>query len=355
MSESTVMDTDGNFSVEVIKDIQSSSYINKINEFLTQSPYAHPKQSIAWALCKNDAANYFIVLTLKNNHISAYSLIYEHRSTLPGLTKYYVEGGPIVHTLEALPIHLNHLLQSLDPKGLWLKIRPYFLGNDIEIANRYLEQIKFISKGNKSSNYTSTINILLNTPITQIKSNFRRSLKTQLNKASKLGLKAEHCDSEHIFLEFIEAYNQYAKNNHFGYIDKQDGLNIFNHFCKNSRDGCFIIIRESQKLLGGVVLLAVGNRVFFEWGYSSHQPEHRELPLGHLLQWDAINWAKEQNYQFYDFGGYWLERGNDDPINRFKTGFSKNIQSVLPEYTYQLSPIRSKLVQMLLRINFLRK
>jgi len=356
MSESTVMDTDGNFSVEVIKDLQSSSYINKINEFLTQSTYAHPKQSIAWALCKNNAANYFIVLTLKNNHICAYSLVYEHRAKLPGLTKYHVEGGPIVHKLEVLPIHLNHLLRSLDPKGLWLKIRPYFLRDDIEIANRYLEKIKFISKGSKSSSYTSTINIHLNTPITQIKSKFRRSLKTQLNKAKKLGLEPEYCTSDETFLEFVDAYNQYAKNKNFGYIDQREGLYIFNHFCKNGQSGCFIIIRENQQLLGGIVLLAIGNRVFFEWGYSSHQPEHRELPVGHILQWQAINWAKEHNYQIYDFGGYWLEKGNDDPINRFKTGFSKNILSVLPEYTYQLSPIRSKLVEMLLRIKyFLRK
>jgi len=349
ISEPGLMDTDGNFSVEVIKDLQSSSHINKINEFLRQSPYAHPKQSIAWALCKNNAANYFIVLTLKNNRICAYSLIYEHRSKLLGLTKYYVEGGPIVHKLEALPIHLNHLLQSLDPKGLWLKIRPYFLGNDIEIANRHLEQNKFISKGNKSSSYISTINIPLNTPITQIKSKFRRSLKTQLNKASKLGLKAECCESEHIFLEFVEAYNQYAKNKNFGFIDHQEGLRIFNYFCKNGQSGCFIIIKVNQKLLGGVVLLAAGNRVFFEWGYSSHQPGQRKLPLGHVLQWQAINWAKEQKYELYDFGGYWSERGDKDPINRFKTGFSKNIMPVLPEYIYFISPVYGKFTEMLSR------
>jgi serine/alanine adding enzyme len=344
---------EGNFSVVVIKDLRSTSYSDRINKFLVQSPYAHPKQSIAWALCKREFRQNFIVLTLENDHIYAYSLVYEHRSKLPGFSKYFVEGGPIVHSLDALPTHLNHLLQSLNNNGAWVKIRPYFTKDEIEIANKYLEQSKFISKGNKSSNYISTISVALDMPITQIKKGFRRSLKTQLNKASRLGLVPEYCNSDQIFLEFVDAYNLYAKNKNFGYIDHQEGLNIFNHFCKDGQSGCFIIIRENQKLLGGIVLLATGNSVFFEWGYSSHLPEHKKLPLGHVLQWKAINWAKEQKYEVYDFGGYWSERGDNDPINRFKTGFSKNILSVLPEYVYYLSPVYGRFIEILSKIKSL--
>lgn len=335
------------FSVEVIRDLHTTPYAESIDTFLKQSPYAHPKQSIAWALCKNDPSRYFIVLTFKNERIYAYSLVYEHHSRVPGLLKYVVDGGPVVLSINALSIHLKQLLQSLNPHAAWLQVKPYLTGEDIQIANRYLQQNNFVARNVQSSTYISTINIPLNAQLSEIKTGFRRSLKTQLNKAANLGIEAKYCESEQTFIEFIDAYNQYAKNNNFGYIDHQEGINIFNRFCKNGQSGRFITIKENQQLLGGVVLLAIGNRVFFEWGYSSHQAVHRKLPLGHILQWQAITWAKEQGYELYDFGGYWPERGDDDPINRFKTGFSKNILSVMPEYTRQLSPIRCKILETL--------
>ena len=47
---------------------------------------------------------------------------------------------------------------------------------------------------------------------------------------------------------------------------------------------------------------------------------------------------------------YLEECGDNDSINRFKTGFSKNILSVLPEYMYYLSPMYGRFTEMLFKI-----
>jgi lipid II:glycine glycyltransferase (peptidoglycan interpeptide bridge formation enzyme) len=61
-----------------------------------------------------------------------------------------------------------------------------------------------------------------------------------------------------------------------------------------------------------------------------------------MLHWHAILWARENGYRYYDFGGYWEVRGDADPINRFKTGFSKEIQRFVPEHVLLIKPLAAK-------------
>ena len=68
------------------------------------------------------------------------------------------------------------------------------------------------------------------------------------------------------------------------------------------------------------------------------------LPIGHGLQWKAIQWAKEAGFRSYDFGGYDRARGNEFSINQFKLGFSKMIEPLIPELRWdacRLATLRS--------------
>ncbi|NKB37617.1 MAG: GNAT family N-acetyltransferase [Gammaproteobacteria bacterium] len=331
----------------VIKDIESNQYSTQIARFIEQQQFAYPKQKPLWAIC--DAANeqYFIVLTLYEEQIQAYSLIRERTIRFLGKSKFFIDGGPLLARHDLFMIHFQHLLKSFSGRGLWLKISPYITSEPLAELDEIVTAEGFVPRLKKPGNYLSTVVIDLELPLDEIRAGFRRSLKTQLNKSKKRQLMAKRCDSEDVFMQFVELLNVQARKKGFSVIEPEKGQRIFNSFLKNGRQGCFIVVQENQNLLGGLVLLAAGNRVIYEWGASTQDPEFSRLPIGHAMQWAAIIWSKEQGFRTYDFGGYWMERGDDDPINRFKTGFSKTIELVAPEYLYYFERLTGRLLDIL--------
>lgn len=79
------------------------------------------------------------------------------------------------------------------------------------------------------------------------------------------------------------------------------------------------------KPLAAIILFCMGNRATYVYGASSD--EHRNLMPNHLIQWEAIRWAKESGFGIYDFQGVSPMRGGEplEPelagLNRFKEGF----------------------------------
>lgn len=67
------------------------------------------------------------------------------------------------------------------------------------------------------------------------------------------------------------------------------------------------------------------------------------MPLSHILHWEGIQLAKKEGYRRYDFGGYWDEAGDCNPINRFKLGFSKQIDQITGQYIYTVKPLRQNI------------
>jgi lipid II:glycine glycyltransferase (peptidoglycan interpeptide bridge formation enzyme) len=93
-------------------------------------------------------------------------------------------------------------------------------------------------------------------------------------------------------------------------------------------------------LVGGNLMVPFGRKLLLEWGAFSEAPKFRKYPLAHLADWESIVWARNNGFQTLDFSGYWLDRGEDDPINHYKSGFSKTIIGVTPEYDYaSFSPL----------------
>ncbi|MEE8154912.1 MAG: peptidoglycan bridge formation glycyltransferase FemA/FemB family protein [Phycisphaerales bacterium] len=54
------------------------------------------------------------------------------------------------------------------------------------------------------------------------------------------------------------------------------------------------------KPVAGVVVTTCDDRAFFGWGGMSRDARHRNLMGPYLLHWDAILWAKERGFKYYD-------------------------------------------------------
>ena len=76
--------------------------------------------------------------------------------------------------------------------------------------------------------------------------------------------------------------------------------------------------------------------------YGMSRPSHREKMPNHLLQWEAILWAKEHGCTTYDFWGAPDQLDANDPmwgVYRFKTGFGARFVRTLGAWDFPVHPI----------------
>jgi peptidoglycan pentaglycine glycine transferase (the first glycine) len=90
--------------------------------------------------------------------------------------------------------------------------------------------------------------------------------------------------------------------------------------------------------LAALLLFRFGRTAWYMYGASSNQ--HRNRMPNHLLQWEAIRWAKAAGCTLYDFWGAPDELTESDPmwgVYRFKAGFGGRFVRHIGAYDYPVS------------------
>jgi peptidoglycan pentaglycine glycine transferase (the first glycine) len=99
----------------------------------------------------------------------------------------------------------------------------------------------------------------------------------------------------------------------------------------------FIAEYEGQPL-AGLILFRFGKKVWYMYG-ASHDL-HRNLMPNHLLQWEAMRWAKAQGCTVYDLWGAPDVPDESDPlwgVYRFKEGLGGQFVRHIGAYDYPIS------------------
>jgi lipid II:glycine glycyltransferase (peptidoglycan interpeptide bridge formation enzyme) len=95
---------------------------------------------------------------------------------------------------------------------------------------------------------------------------------------------------------------------------------------------------EGQAVAGAVILRHAGTATYL---YGMSRELHREKMPNHLLQWEAIRWARAQGCHTYDFWGAPDSFQPGDPlwgVWRFKEGFGGTVIRTLGAWDYPASP-----------------
>jgi peptidoglycan pentaglycine glycine transferase (the first glycine) len=98
------------------------------------------------------------------------------------------------------------------------------------------------------------------------------------------------------------------------------------------------LARHQAETLAGLMVFHFGDRAWYMYGASTDR--HRNLMPNHLLQWEAMRWAKDQGYEFYDMWGAPDVLDEKDPmwgVYRFKEGFGGQFTSYLGAYDFPVS------------------
>jgi len=116
-----------------------------------------------------------------------------------------------------------------------------------------------------------------------------------------------------------------------------------------------LIAEFEGQLVAGAVIFKFGNRAWYLHGMSL--TDHSEKMAPHLIQWEAMRWAKEQGCEIYDMWGAPDQFHKSDPlwgVYRFKRGFGGQVALTLGAWDFPVKPalyvVYSRLLPRLLAV-----
>jgi GNAT acetyltransferase-like protein len=160
---------------------------------------------------------------------------------------------------------------------------------------------------------------------------FRKLTRYEIRRSEQQGVVIRVAQDEADLEGFQRIYYEMAKKKNFT-ADEPGHLSHILRWIENERDrGSLLLAFKETKLLGGTLVVRAATRSWYVFGATTKDDR---LSAGHLLQWHAIRWAKEQGCVEYDFGGY-REDVNTGPA-LFKRGFCRAVVRFSPAYRYLL-------------------
>jgi peptidoglycan pentaglycine glycine transferase (the first glycine) len=101
-----------------------------------------------------------------------------------------------------------------------------------------------------------------------------------------------------------------------------------------------IIAEFEGQMVAGAVVFKFGKRSWYLHGMSL--PDHSEKMAPHLIQWEAMRWAKEQGCEIYDMWGAPDQFDESDSlwgVYRFKRGFGGRVSCTIGAWDYPARPV----------------
>ena len=278
------------------------------------------------SLFAQPSANTRLAVTRENGEAVAYAFM-ELKRVLPlGPKVLLVDRGPVFRNLTDLEYLVQQLVSQLKKESWLIELSPYCYEPCCGHVVRALQGLNFYQGQSQRAHYSQTLTLDLTVSTEEIKQQFRRSLKTQLNKFAKSNIRSEYSQNADDLASFLAMHNRMAENRQLKVISKKQ-----HEWLKNQLGDLahLFIATEDDQVLGGILLVAhpTKTHLTYEFGVKA---ERVTQPVSHGLHWQAIQWAKEAGFKQYDFGGYNSEHAGNS-INQFKLGFTKTVQSVTPE------------------------
>jgi len=105
-----------------------------------------------------------------------------------------------------------------------------------------------------------------------------------------------------------------------------------------------IVARLEGRLVAGAIVLTFGSEAYYLYGASA--PEVENLYASYLVQFEALNAAREAGASRYDMWGFSSEAGREHPlwgVYQFKKKFGGKEERYAGAYEKRLSPVRAGL------------
>jgi peptidoglycan pentaglycine glycine transferase (the first glycine) len=312
------------------------------NNSILRLPQPHVLQSWEWGAFK---AKYgwtpTRVLLCDGNAARGAALVLRRALPHTPFGVLYVPKGPALdceeHELyQATLAALERIAR--EQRAIFVKIDP-----DIERVNGQEPAIvrQLVERGWKPSReqiqFKNTVLLDLHPSEEELLAGMKAKTRYNIRVAIKHGVKVEEGTAEDLRL-FYEMYTETSARD--GFVIRQFAYyrDALGAFLEAGRARMFLA-RLGGETIAGLVLFVFGMHAWYFYGAS--RTSHRDAMPNHLLQWEAIRWAKAQGCRTYDFWGAPDRLDEQAPmygVFRFKQGFGGRFTEHIGAYDYVVNP-----------------
>jgi peptidoglycan pentaglycine glycine transferase (the first glycine) len=271
----------------------------------------------------------------------------------------YVPKGPAVDYADRAQgeAALRALLAAIEPlarhqRAICLKIEPD-LEEDPASNSRIWELL--VGLGFRPSPQTvqprRTLVVDLDADPEEVLGRMKQKTRYNIRLAARKGVTVRVGDEADLpaFFRMMEVT---AVRDDFG-IHSRNYYETAHHLFVPTGRGRLLLAEHEGELLAGLVVLSFGDTAIYMYGASSD--DKRNLMPTYLLQWEAMQWAKEQGCRTYDLWGVpdedeaTLEAGfaaRSDGlwgVYRFKRGFGGRLVRTVGAWDLVYAPLRYRL------------
>ena len=293
--------------------------IESIMQYCNSVDYCSIEQSLGWTkMLYNSKICYFLLHD--ETGIKSFSQITER------LGSAQILYGPVCCEKEAMVNSINEIVKYYKKRGFYyLGIHLYYKsGYDvdyIEYSLNYLHNIKYVFD---NENTKSSIEINLEKSLEEIYSKMRKGHKSDIKKAIRIGITVDSLKSIDDLNSFHDIYARMCKVNRIdeSEFSSQNSKKIYNYLIENKKGQILLAKDKDNVILGGLILIYQGISVRYFKGAAD--PDKKDLPISHIILYEAIKRARNDNYKYFDFWGFNHFANKNDHvfyINHFKKGF----------------------------------
>lgn len=331
----------GEFSFQIIERTHwSPSLLDEVCGFLDSQNSSHPFQRPEWA---GDGAR--LALVRRDGQIqwlAHCSVIYPASRFVRAIRSLSVHRGPVCDDLDLLEKGHRELVHHAGKMGAaYIDIAPEWTGDFAAAAAAMLAR----NGWRAISGVRSTLRLSLSPSLEDLLASFRKTTRYEIRRSMNERIEIRVGAGESDCRDFIKIYGAMAKEREFSTETPEFLLGIVRWLAADRTHGALLLAYEDGQPRGGIFIIRSGARCLYFLGATS---KDGKVGVGHLLQWRAIQWAKENGCLEYDFNGY-REGATSGPA-LFKRGFSDRVVHFIPAHRYIVIPGRYRALEAISRV-----
>jgi hypothetical protein len=319
--------------------------LQEINEFLDAQDTSHPFQWPEWS--EGEAFFGFLRCEGRIRWVAQCGSLFPAGQFLRSIRALTVSRGPVCDDLAMLETGLQYLVaETRKRKIAFIEIMPEWTGAFGESVADVLARNGWQSL----SGARSSLRLALSPSTEELLASFRKTTRYEIRRSMSEGVEVAVANSESEYREFLRLYYEMASERKFPAEEAGFLMGVFRWLHSEQGRGNLFLAREGGALRGGILAVRSGARCWYLLGATS---KDGSTGVGHLLQWQAIQWAKENGCVEYDFGGY-REGASSGPA-LFKKGFCDRVVHFLSPYRYVVTQSRHRASEAFAVINRARR
>jgi len=304
---------------------------SEIEAFLDRQSNSHPFQFPRWMGAGKSDEHKYCAIVREHGEIRWFAhcgVTFPAGKWLRAIRSLTVNRGPACDDADLTLYGLGRLVEKSKEAGF----------ADVKIAPDWVESPGW-SVGDTLSrdgwqllpDRRNSLRLGLDIGIDELLRSFRHDTKLHIRRSERDGIVIRRAQDEEGIQEFQRIYYEMARKKNFSGAEPGHLSHVLRWVVSQENRGALLLASKDATPLGGVLVVRAARR---SWGVFSATVKDMDWNAGHLLQWSAIRWAKEQGCADYDLGGY-REGINTGPAS-FKRGFSRAAVQFSPVYKYPL-------------------